>query len=153
LGTIVGMVESGAGEGSPLERVAAFPLDQPQQPITADVYPGPYTLRVPAGVYHVLVYVLSTSCASPDAAANTEGSCVVTAPASPSDFPAGYDQAVICGGGADVNSGCDDTTLVDVTIRAGQTVGPIDPADWYWGNTGNNFKPPSAWPTLPAASS
>jgi hypothetical protein len=147
------MVESGAGEGLPLERVAAFPLDQSQQPITVDVYPGPYTLRVPAGVYHVLVYVLSSSCASPAAATNTTGSCVVTAPASVSDFPAGYDQAVICGGGADVKSGCNDTTLVDVTIHAGQTVGPIDPADWYWGNTGNNFKPPSAWPTIPAASS
>lgn len=146
------MVESGAGEGSPLERVAAFPLDQSQQPITVDVYPGPYTLRVPAGVYHVLVYVLSISCASPAAATNTKGSCVVTAPASPSDFPAGYDQAVICGGGADVKYGCNDTTLVDVTVKAGQAIGPIDPADWYWGNTGNNFKPPSAWPTVPAAS-
>jgi hypothetical protein len=152
-GTIEGMVASGAGEGSPLERVAAFPVDHLQQPITVDVYPGPYTLRVPAGVYHVLVYVLSTSCASPAAATNTNGSCVVTAPASPSDFPGGYDQAVICGGGADVTYGCSDTTLVDVTVRAGQTVGPIDPADWYWGNTGNNFRPPSAWPTVPTASS
>jgi len=146
------MVESGGGEGSQLERVAAFRLDQSQQPITVDVYPGPYTLRVPAGVYYVLVYVLSASCASPAAVTHTPGICEVTAPASPSDYPAGYDKAVICGGGATVKYGCDDTTLVDVTIKAGQTVGSIDPADWYWGNTANNFTPPSTWPTVPAAS-
>ncbi len=70
-----------------------------------------YTIQeVPAGVYHVVAYV---------------------APSAPKGYliglAAGYSQAVLCG----LWFGCDDHSLVGVTVGSGQAVSAIDPQDWY----------------------
>src|SRR5258708_29086755 len=45
----------------------------------------------------------------------------------PAGFAGGYTQALPCGLGAS----CTDHTLIDVTVKAGQTATGIDPFDWY----------------------
>jgi hypothetical protein len=67
-----------------------------------------YLLEVPAGTYNVIAYVLPA-----------EGL--------PSDYAGGYTQMVPCG----LAYGCDDHSLIPVTVEAGNTRSDIDPGDWY----------------------
>jgi hypothetical protein len=67
-----------------------------------------YTLEVPAGTYNVIAYV-------------------IPAEGLPSDYAGGYTQMVPCG----LSYGCDDHSLIPVTVEAGSTASNIDPGDWY----------------------
>ena len=64
-----------------------------------------YVLELPAGTYHVW--------------ARTD------------DYEAGYrayyNQAVRCG----LDVACTDRTVIDVAVKAGETITGVDPADWY----------------------
>lgn len=43
------------------------------------------------------------------------------------DYRAYYNEAVKCG----LDVSCKDRTVIDVTIKNGETVADVDPADWY----------------------
>ncbi|MBI9047406.1 MAG: hypothetical protein JEZ06_23170 [Anaerolineaceae bacterium] len=45
----------------------------------------------------------------------------------PNDIGGGYSEAVLCG----LQYGCDDHTLLEVEVIAGQVSANIDPGDWY----------------------
>jgi hypothetical protein len=64
--------------------------------------------NLPIGIYHVVAYTLGGT-------------------GLPSQLPAGYSMAVQCG----LQSGCDDHSLIDVPVNAGQVTPNIDPTDWY----------------------
>ena len=64
-----------------------------------------YTITgLPAGVYHIVSYKIGSE-----------------------PLAGGYTQSVPCG----LAYGCDDHTLMDVTVTAGQTTTNINPGDWY----------------------
>lgn len=71
---------------------------------------------VTPGTYHVIAYL------TPDNPA----------------LRGGYSQFVLCGNAA----GCPSHALVDVVVHPGETVGQIDPTDWY-APTGTFPAPPS----------
>jgi hypothetical protein len=74
-----------------------------------------YTITgLPAGVYHVVSYLPGYD-----------------------NLVGGYTQAVPCG----LAVGCNDHSLIDVTVIAGQTTSNINPGDWYAG--------PGAFPSMP----
>jgi hypothetical protein len=64
-----------------------------------------YTITgLPAGVYHIVSYVIGST-----------------------TLAGGYTQMVPCG----LAYGCNDHTLLDVTVTAGTATANIDPGDWY----------------------
>lgn len=74
--------------------------------------------NLPPGVYHVVSYP------SVDLG-------------QPPDLGGGYSQSVPCG----LQYGCNDHSLIDVVVTAGQVTTGIDPGDWY--------APPGAFPPRP----
>jgi hypothetical protein len=72
-----------------------------------------YTISVPPGDYYVVSYVMDGNLAG------------------------GYTQAIPCG----LQYGCDDHSLITVTVNAGQTTSDINPFDWY--------APAGAFPPMP----
>ena len=77
-----------------------------------------YSLQVPAGTYYVVSYVH-------EGTANETGN-VPSYSLSGGPFAGGYTQMVPCG----LTYGCDDHTLIPVTVGAGETAS-ADPGDWY----------------------
>ena len=64
-----------------------------------------YTIsELPAGVYHVVSYLMDST-----------------------SLVGGYTQMVSCG----LQAGCDDHSLIDVTVTPGQITTDINPGDWY----------------------
>ena len=80
---------------------------------------GEYSIEVPAGSYYAVSYLYE------GVAGNTGEADSYTLGGGP--FAGGYTQMVPCGLSAD----CNDHTLLQVTVAAGQTVDNIDPGDWY----------------------
>jgi len=76
-----------------------------------------YSLLVPSGSYHVIAYLLEED----------------------SDFAGGYSEFVPCGLRAD----CSSFELIPVSVEAGETIGGVDPMDWY--------APPGSFPPRPDA--
>jgi len=121
MGTITGtLMYPAGGVGLPSLRIVAFPVDgsTPSYTDTA-LGQGTYSFDLPAGTYHIVAYVLPGG-------AFTGG------------LPGGYTRMVPCG----LKYGCDDHTLIDVTVTAGATTSGIDPNDYY--------APAGAFPPMPA---
>jgi hypothetical protein len=77
-----------------------------------------YSIEVPAGTYYVVSYPF-------EGVAGTSGEAdSYTLGGGP--FAGGYTQMVPCG----LSVGCDDHTLLPMTVATGQTV-QADPGDWY----------------------
>ena len=107
VGAIAGHL-SYPSEAIPELRVAAFEAADPGQYYFVDTVPNQNTYRidgVPAGTYHVVAYVLDPAY----------------------DIAGGYSRAVPCG----LQSSCDDHSLLEVVVRAGQVTENINPGDWY----------------------
>ena len=66
--------------------------------------------HVPPGTYHVVAYTLPGA-------------------GFPAGLAGGYSQMVLCG----LQSGCDDHTLLNVEVVAGNTTTGINPSDFYAG--------------------
>jgi hypothetical protein len=118
-GTITGFLTFPASGWPPGgEEVVAFRVDQIQPPVRVDVpatqtyTPIPYSLALPAGVYHVLAYALGSVYAPNLSGAYTPCAGVMSA-------------------------ACTNGTLKSVTVTSGAKVGNIDPSDWY--NTQANW--------------
>ena len=79
---------------------------------------GEFSIDVPAGTYYVVSYLYE------GIAGNTGQVDTYTLSGGP--FAGGYTQMVPCG----LAYGCDDHTLLPVTVTEGQTV-TVDPGDWY----------------------
>jgi hypothetical protein len=79
---------------------------------------GQFSLNVPAGTYYLVSYPYEGT------AGNTGQVDSYTLDGGP--FAGGYTQMVPCG----LASGCDDHTLLPITVIEGQTV-TADPGDWY----------------------
>lgn len=110
VGTITGKIAY-PSEFLPPQRVIAFDVNDASIYYAVDIQSGgTYTLDVPVGTYYVLAYVID-----PAALGATPG------------LHAAYSEMVLCG----LQYGCDDHSLVPVTVSAGQTVPDIDPVDWY----------------------
>ena len=77
-----------------------------------------YSLRVPAGTYYVVSYVYEGT------AGETGIAPSYTLTGGP--YAGGYTQMVPCG----LAYGCEDHTLIPVTVGAGETA-TADPGDWY----------------------
>ncbi len=60
------------------------------------------------GTYHVVAYTVGSN-------------------GFPTAMPGGYTKAVPCG----LSANCMDHTLIDVTVKAGQTTTDVNPFDWY----------------------
>jgi hypothetical protein len=104
LGTIRGKL-SYPSEFIPPQKVVAFVANNLDTFYTVEsvLNQGDYELQVPAGTYFVVSYLADGTLA------------------------AGYSAMVPCG----LKVGCDDHSLLPVTVAAGQTVEAINPADWY----------------------
>ncbi len=97
----------------PALRVVAFEVGAAHYYYT-ETSPGQstYTIEnIPPGTYHVVAYVLPGA-------------------GFPAGMAGGYSQAVPCG----LQSMCNDHTLIDVTVTAGQTTTGVNPADFYAGS-------------------
>jgi hypothetical protein len=110
-GSISGTLSYPGAHIPPLRIVAYRGEGGPRYVIDVPQDSTAYTINdVPAGVYHIVAYV---------------------APSAAKGFPiglaAGYSQAVLCG----LWFGCDDHSLVGVTVGSGEAVSGIDPQDWY----------------------
>jgi hypothetical protein len=79
---------------------------------------GQFSLNVPAGTYYLVSYPYEAT------AGNTGQVDSYTLGGGP--FAGGYTQMVPCG----LAFGCDDHTLLPITVAEGQTV-TADPGDWY----------------------
>ncbi|NOY99674.1 MAG: carboxypeptidase regulatory-like domain-containing protein [Chloroflexi bacterium] len=101
-------------------RVAAFNVDTGQvYYVDTVMYQGDYQIdNLPPGTYHVVAYVSSGT-------------------GFPAGLGGGYSQMVPCG----LAYGCDDHSLLDVVVTAGQVTSNIDPGDWY--------APDGSWPPMP----
>jgi len=104
MGTIAGTLMY-PSSGIPALRIVAFPLDG-SAPSFTDLAAGQstYTFDLPVGTYHVVAYRLSGGVGG-----------------------GGYTQMVPCG----LQYGCDDHSLITVTVTAGATTYGVDPNDWY----------------------
>lgn len=110
MGTITGQIAF-PSEFLPPQRVVAFDVNDPTVYFSVDIESGgSYSLDVPAGNYVVLAYLID-----PAALGATPG------------LGAAYSEVVLCG----LQYGCDDHTLVPVTVAGGGTAVDIDPVDWY----------------------
>ena len=93
-------------EGIPPLRIVAFDRDSGSYfYIDTVANQGGYRMDLPEGVYYIVAYVIGDS----------------------SGLAGGYTQAVPCGLGA----GCQDHTLLEVDVVAGEETPGIDPGDWY----------------------
>jgi len=103
MGIVTGAL-SFPSEGIPAMRVVAFEVNTGHY-MYVDTASGQntYTLELPAGVYHIVVYLQDGS------------------------FAGGYTQMVPCG----LDASCEDHSMIDVQVGAGATVSDIDPGDWY----------------------
>jgi len=90
---------------------------------------GEYSIEVPAGTYYLVSYLYEGT------AGNTGQVDSYTLGGGP--FAGGYTQMVPCG----LAAGCEDHTLLPITLTAGQTV-TADPGDWY--------APEGTFPPMPA---
>ena len=91
-------------EGIPAMRVVAFEVNTGQfRYVDTASGQNTYTLELPAGVYHIVAYLLDGS------------------------FAGGYTQMVPCG----LDASCSDHSMIDIQVDAGATVSDIDPGDWY----------------------
>ena len=91
----------------PPMRVVAFDATNTLNYSYVDTLQGQsdYTIsELPAGVYHVVSYLMDST-----------------------TLVGGYTQMVPCG----LQAGCEDHSLIDVTVVAGQTTTDINPGDWY----------------------
>ena len=79
---------------------------------------GEYSIEVPAGTYYLVSYLYEGT------AGNTGQVDSYTLGGGP--YAGGYTQMVPCG----LAAGCDDHTLLPITVMEGQTV-TADPGDWY----------------------
>jgi hypothetical protein len=79
---------------------------------------GEYSIDVPAGTYYLVSYLYEGT------AGNTGRVDSYTLGGGP--FAGGYTQMVPCG----LAAGCDDHTLLPITVTENQTVS-ADPGDWY----------------------
>lgn len=110
LGVITGQL-SYPSEFLPSQRVVAFSIEDSQVYYAVDVVEGgTYSLSVLPGTYVVLSYIIDPETLS-----------------APPGFGAAYSKAVVCG----LEVGCDDHSLVPVTVGESETVSGIDPGDWY----------------------
>ncbi len=113
-GTITGKLSYPA-EGIPPLRIVAFEVggDHYHYILTL-ANQDTYTFELPAGVYHIVAYTLDGSSAG------------------------GYTQMVPCG----LQAGCEDHSLIPVTVTSGTITSGIDPGDWYVSS--------DAFPAMPA---
>lgn len=117
-GTITGKL-SYPSEFIPPLRVAAFSLtDGNAYFVDTAKNQSTYSIEVPPGTYYVVSYPYE------GVAGNTGQADAYTL--SGGAFAGAYTQMVPCG----LAVGCDDHTLLPVTVTAGQTV-TADPGDWY----------------------
>lgn len=116
----------------PAMRVVAFSLtDGKAYYVDTAKNQGNYSLTVPVGNYYVVSY----------AYVGTAGQTGVVNSFTLGDGPSagGYTQMVPCG----LAAGCDDHTLLQVAVSAGQTV-IVNPGDWY--------APDGTYPPMPVQS-
>lgn len=117
-GTITGKL-SYPSEFIPPLRVVAFSLTDGKAYYVETAKNQPeYSLQVPVGTYYVVSYPHE------GIAGNTGQVDSYTLGGGP--FAGGYTQMVPCG----LAVGCDDHTLLTVTVTGGQTI-TADPGDWY----------------------
>ncbi len=117
-GTITGQL-SYPSEFIPPLRVVAFSLtDGKAYFLDTAMNQREYSMDVPPGTYHVVSYLHE------GVAGNTGQVDSYTLGGGP--FAGGYTQMVPCG----LAVGCDDHSLLPVTVSAGQIVA-ADPGDWY----------------------
>ena len=103
----------------PPMRVVAFSLtDKKAYFIDTAKGQGQFSLNLPAGIYYLVSYPFEGT------AGNTGQADSYMLGGGP--FAGGYTQMVPCG----LTAGCDDHTLLPITVAEGQTV-PADPGDWY----------------------
>jgi len=116
--TIAGKL-SYPSEFLPPMRVVAFSLtDTKAYFIDTAKDQGQFSIHVPAGTYYLVSY-------PHEGVAGTTGQAdSYTMGGGP--FAGGYTQTVPCG----LSAGCDDHTLLPITVTKGQTVN-ADPGDWY----------------------
>lgn len=79
---------------------------------------GQFSLNVPAGTYYLVSYLH-------EGVAGNKGQ-VDSYTLGGGSFAGGYTQMVPCG----LSAGCEDHTLLPITVTEGQTV-TADPGDWY----------------------
>jgi hypothetical protein len=117
-GTLTGKL-SYPSEFIPPSRVVAFSLtDGNAYFVDTAMNQSEYSLDLPAGSYYVVSYPHE---GSPGTTSQADSYSLGGGP-----FAGGYTQMVPCG----LAVGCDDHTLLPVTVTAGQTI-TADPADWY----------------------
>jgi hypothetical protein len=117
-GTVTGKL-SYPSEFIPAMRVVLFSLtDGNAYFVDTAKGQGEYSIEVPAGSYYVVSYPHE------GVAGNTGRADSYSIGGGP--FAGGYTQMVPCG----LSVGCDDHTLLQVDVAAGQTV-QADPGDWY----------------------
>ena len=127
-GTIAGRL-SYPSEFIPPLRVVAFSLtDGKAYFIDTAQNQAEYSIDVPAGSYYVVAYPFD---GTPGQTGQVDSYTLGGAP-----FAGGYTQMVPCG----LAAGCDDHTLLLVTVNGGETVS-ADPGDWY--------APDGTFPTVP----
>ncbi len=105
-------------EAMPPERVVAWSTADSSYYYIDTGGAAVYSLEVPVGTYYVVAYSIGGG-------------------GFPSGLAGGYSQAVPCGNAY----GCDDHSLIPVTVTAGATATGIDPTDWY--------APDGAFPPMP----
>jgi hypothetical protein len=116
--TIAGKL-SYPSEFLPPMRVVAFSLtDKKAYFVDTAKGQGQFSLNVPAGTYYLVSYTYEGT------AGNRGQVDSYTLGGGP--FAGGYTQMVPCG----LAAGCDDHTLLPITVAEGQTVN-ADPGDWY----------------------
>lgn len=117
-GTVTGKL-SYPSEFIPAMRVVLFSLtDGKAYFVDTAKDQGEYSIDVPAGTYYVVSYPHE------GVAGDTGEADSYTLDGGP--LAGGYTQMVSCG----LSVGCDDHSLLPVTVAAGQTV-QADPGDWY----------------------
>ena len=119
-GTILGRL-SYPSEMLPPMRVVAFSLTDGKAYFVDLKNEGHYSLEVPAGTYYVVSYVYK------DAVNGNRGEADSYTLGGGMEPAGGYTQMVPCG----LSVGCDDHSLVPVTVTAGQTTEEIHADDWY----------------------
>lgn len=118
-GVITGTL-SYPSEFLPNMRVVAFSLTDGNAYFVDVVNQGTYSIEVPAGTYYVVSYPY-------EGVAGKTGQADSYTLSGGMELSGGYSQMVPCG----LSVGCDDHTLIPVTVAAGQTVEKVDPGDWY----------------------
>ncbi len=119
-GTILGRL-SYPSEMLPPMRVVAFSLTDGKAYFVDSRDEGHYSLEVPAGIYYVVSYVYK------DAINGNRGEADSYTLGEGMETAGGYTQMVPCG----LKVGCDDHSLLPVTVVAGQTTEEIHADDWY----------------------